>query len=274
MTAALPARRSLVFFRLLSLTLLAHALSLGAFAAEAAPRIDLPLAQRGTLTVGATTDSFPYGYIDEDQRLTGFTVELLDAVTRAMHLPIRRVALPGREMQRRFRAGEFDFLQSLSQTTDREAFADFSIPFLTLQGALFVQKTASPIRTLADFSGRKFAIVGAGSIGEQFFAARGIRVEAVNVSSTTEGLALVESGACAGVYASHLTALSVIARSGYRNIAQFGDPIPDHDIRHCFAVHKGDAQLLARLNEGLAIVRATGEFDRIYTRWFGASAPR
>ena len=235
----------------------------------APPRQSLPVAQRGILVVGAANDSFPYGYVDEKGQPTGFTVDLLDAVARIMNLQIRRELMPGREIQARFRAGEFDLLQALSQTTDRDNYADFSTPFLTLQGAIFVQKNRSPIRQLADFSGRRFAVVGIDSIGQQFFAKHGIQVEAVNVSSTTEGLALVESGACVGVYASQLTALSVIKRRGYANVIQFGAPVPDHDIRHCFPVHKGDAQLLARLNEGLALIRANGEFARIYERWFG-----
>ena len=32
---------------------------------------------------------------------------------------------------------------------------------------------------------------------------------------------------------------------------------------------KADATLLARLNEGLALLHRTGEFDEIYRRWFG-----
>jgi signal transduction histidine kinase/CheY-like chemotaxis protein len=34
-------------------------------------------------------------------------------------------------------------------------------------------------------------------------------------------------------------------------------------------VHKGDTQLLARLNEGLAILNRSGEFQKIYDHWFG-----
>src|SRR6478735_1192894 len=78
-----------------------------------------PLSARHPLVVGVTTDSYPYGFIDENGNPTGFSADLLDAVARTMGLEIRRVALPGRELHERFRQGEFDLLQILSQTADR-----------------------------------------------------------------------------------------------------------------------------------------------------------
>ena len=244
-----------------------------ALAQPAAPgtpgRVGRPLAERSPLLVGASTDSVPYAYVEPDGKWSGFTVELLDAVARTMNLRIERVPATGRDLQQRFRDGEFDFMQLLSQSPERERYADFSVPVLNLQGAIFVQQRGSSIRTLADFNGKKFAIIGVGSIGEQFLRDRGINVEAVYVNSTSEGLRRVETGECAGVFASHLTVLSLIEKGGAHNLVQFGPPLADYDIRHCFAVHKGDAQLLARLNEGLAILHYSGEFDRIYAKWFG-----
>jgi ABC-type amino acid transport substrate-binding protein len=107
------------------------------------PLIGQPLSNRKILIVGATTDSFPYGYLGDDGALTGFGGDLLDAVARVMNLQIKRVSMPGRQLQARFRTGEFDFLQALSQTGDRETYAEFSVPYLTLQSAILCRnKTA------------------------------------------------------------------------------------------------------------------------------------
>ena len=234
-----------------------------------APHVGQPLSQRGTLIVGGANDTYPYGYIGPDGGWIGFSGDVMEAVARVMNLSIKRVGLSSREVQDRFRDGEFDFLQSLSQTTDRDRYADFSVPFLTLQGAIFVRKHGSPVKQIEDLAGKRFALVGANSIGAQFLHDHGIMVETVLVSSTEDGLRRVESGDCAATFVSQLTALSVIEHSGLHNVAMLGLPFPDYDIRHCFAVHKGDALLLARLNEGLAILHRNGEFDQIYNRWFG-----
>jgi signal transduction histidine kinase/CheY-like chemotaxis protein len=227
------------------------------------------LAARQPLIVGVTTDSYPYGFIDQNGRPTGFSTDILDAVARVMNFQIRRIATPGRDLHERFRLGEFDMLQTLSQTAERDAFADFSVPYLQLQGTVFIHKHASPIRRLEDFNGRKFAIVGARSIGEKFLRDQNLRVEKILVSSSEEALRLLDRGEVSGTFLSQLTALSVIERAHLDNVVMFGRPLDDYDIRHCYAVHKGDAVLLARLNEGLAILRRTGEFDAIYHRWFG-----
>jgi signal transduction histidine kinase len=238
-------------------------------AATRRPDLTRPLSERQPLVVGVTTDSFPYGYIDKDGRCTGFSVDLLDAVARVMNLRIIRVTAEGRVMQQRFHDGEFDFLQALSQTAEREAYGDFSVPYLTLQGALFVRKSATPIHTLEDLNGKKFAVIGAGSIGEQFLRDHHLRIEPVYVSSTEDALRRVERGECAATFGSLLTALSAMERRNLRDIEVFGQPFADYDIRHCFVVHKGDTHILARLNEGLAILQRTGEYNRIYDKWFG-----
>ncbi|MDE3085004.1 MAG: transporter substrate-binding domain-containing protein, partial [Verrucomicrobiota bacterium] len=165
--------------------------------------------------------------------------------------------------------GEFDMLQTYSQTAARDDFTDFSVPFLTLRGTIFVRKHKSPIHQLSDFNGRRFAIIGKESIGERFLSDHHLQVEAVYVSSSEEALELINDGLCTGTFLSYLTALSVIDRAHLQNVEMFGDPFTNYDIRHCFAVHKGDTLLLARLNEGLAILNRTGEFQEIYNHWFG-----
>jgi len=39
------------------------------------------------------------------------------------------------------------------------------------------------------------------------------------------------------------------------------------------AVKKGNAELLAKLNQGLAAIRADGSYDRIYAQYLGAPTP-
>ena len=43
--------------------------------------------------------------------------------------------------------------------------------------------------------------------------------------------------------------------------------------RYCYAVNKGNADLLSRLNEGLAILKKTGQYEKIYNKWLGVLEP-
>src|SRR6185295_938862 len=105
--------------------------------------------------------------------------------------------------------------------------------------------------------------------GEIFIRQHLENARIIHVSSIEEGLRLVASGRYDAIFSSRLSALSVIERDRIRNIKALGPPLSGYDVRHCIAVHKGDAALLARLNEGLEILHRTGEFDQIYRRWFG-----
>ncbi|HKB90493.1 MAG TPA: transporter substrate-binding domain-containing protein, partial [Opitutaceae bacterium] len=227
--------------------------------------------RRDTLTVGATSNVFPYSYIDDKGVLTGFVVELFDALARAEDFEVHRVVAPSAEIQRRFRAGEFDCLQVMGLTPERVPYTDFSLPFITFQGAIFVRKNPLRFKSLQDLDGQTIAILGSDSYSERFFRKNdGLKdMQIISANSPTEAIEWVSSGRAAAAFLSRLTALSVIERTHARNVVQLGAPLAGLNIPRCVAVHEGDAVLLARINEGLAILYRNGEFDRIYQKWFG-----
>jgi ABC-type amino acid transport substrate-binding protein len=95
-----------------------------------------PLSQRQPLTVGVFTDAYPYSYLDSEGHIAGFSADVLDAVTRAVNLQIKRVEGPTDQIRARFQHGEFDLLQYHGITPGRLSYAEFSTPFLSLQGCV------------------------------------------------------------------------------------------------------------------------------------------
>ncbi|MEO7414949.1 MAG: transporter substrate-binding domain-containing protein [Opitutaceae bacterium] len=240
----------------------------GAIAAGATrPRLREPL------MVGATSDSFSYSFINRDGELDGFSVDLLNAIARTMNLKIQRTIRGTKETNDLFVQGEFDLLQAYSESATRVEFADFTVPYLTLQGAVFVRRRDNPVQKFQDLAGRTFALVGVGSIGEDFLRAHGLKCRIISTNSFTESLRLVQSGQADATFGSRLSVLSVVERENFNNIVQLEGESTEIDLRIGFAVHKGDAVLLARLNEGLAVLRRTGEYDRIYQKWFDRFDP-
>jgi hypothetical protein len=62
-------------------------------------------------------------------------------------------------------------------------------------------------------------------------------------------------------------AMQLFQERRFRDLRRVGPPLLQE--RYCMAVREGDAELLAALNEGLNILKASGEYDRIYETWFG-----
>ena len=225
--------------------------------------------ENGFIVVGAATDSFPYSFIDATGESRGFSADVIDATARAVNLRIKRTALPNREIQANFIRGEYDALECYGQSAAREATCDFSVPYTNFEGAIFVRSNDKTVKTVADLRGRIFALQGVRSIGEDFLNTTGLDCQRVYSSSSLASFLLMEAGKADASIGARLTALSVIDRLRLNHIKELNVPVVGFDIRHCFAVHKGNAALLARLNEGLAIIHRTGEYERIYRRWFG-----
>jgi signal transduction histidine kinase/CheY-like chemotaxis protein len=227
-----------------------------------------PLAKRQPLSVGMFTDAYPYSYIDSDGNPAGFAVDVLDAVAKAVNLRIERIAGSADQIRGRFQNGEFDLLQYHAISQGHQKFAESGTPFLSLQGCVYVRSDGD-IHTMNDLNGRRFGVMGTTGLGERLLRDNNIRAHVVPVSSQEELLQRISVGEFDGGFLSQLTELSVSRKLHLSNIRILGRPFDGYDIQQAFAVHPGDAELLARLNEGLAIIQRTGEYDRIYRKNFG-----
>ncbi len=186
-----------------------------------------------------------------------------------MSIKIKRINAPASELAELFQSSNLNMLQSFSPSPGREVFADFSVHYMALQGSYFVRKNDPRYQNPTELNNAEVAIPGFNSIGEKFLRDNGITARLVHTNSVRESLQELNAGKHDAAFAARLSALAHIDRDHLDNIKALGQPLVGYDIRNCFAVRKGDAILLARLNEGLAIINRSGEYDIIYNKWFG-----
>ena len=223
------------------------------------------------LVVGAATDHYPYSYRETGSgRLTGFAVELLDAVAGVSGITLERVTGTSADLNRRFYAGEFPVAQVFAYASGSQGRTKFSAPYLTLKGAFFVRtNNRSSIDSIADLAGRS-VIVGAGSAGEEFLRQTGVAMTLVPVDSADASLRLLAEGRHDAALTSRLTGMAIVTRDALK-VRPMGPPIDELTVSLCFASHDDDR--LIQLNEGLAILYRTGDYERIYRRWFARYEP-
>ncbi len=190
-----------------------------------------------------------------------------------MDFTLKWVPMSGANFQSILLSSQVDILAGYTRTPGREKYMDFSVPYLELQGALFVRKDKNLIYGISDLNGRELVIVSKGSVGDQFVSDKHLNVHVVYEHTVLQALKELNAGQHDAVFSSRLTALSLIDYFKLSNVRPLGVPVDGYPIVLCFAVRKGDSQLLARLNEGLAIMHRTGEFDQIYNKWFGRLEP-
>jgi PAS domain S-box-containing protein len=84
-------------------------------------------------------------------------------------------------------------------------------------------------------------------------------------------LRLLSSGKYDCALIGKLQGLYFVNKLGLKNIITVGKPLTSQ--KYCFAVSRGNEELLSSLNEGLKILEHTGRYEEIYNKWFGVLEP-
>jgi len=234
------------------------------WAQEAGPERDPTI----PIVMGSPNDFYPYSFVEGSGPLQGFSIDVAEAVARAVKLQIRWRSLDSDKQEDAMLSGDLDALSFWSETKARRAVVDFSVPVVRFETVVVVKKDEKTIRSAADLKGRRVAVGLKGTVSELYAIEQ--QPEAVRIYSknTEEFLQLLSAGDVDAAVMSRLTAVSRIERYGLKNLRVL-EGVPGYDVRYCLVTRKGDALLLARFNEGLAIIHRTGEYEDIYYKWFG-----
>jgi signal transduction histidine kinase/ActR/RegA family two-component response regulator len=207
----------------------------------------------------------PFEFVDASGNPSGFNIDLLRRVGTIMNLDIQINLGPWDEVRAQLERGEIDLLPGMHKTAARDLLVDFSIPhFISSYGVYTGQ--ASGIRGIEDLAGKRVA-VQAGDVGHDYLVEQGLTGDLLTFNTVEDTFRAVLDGDADCAVASMIQASTLLQDKRYASMGQIGPPLLQQ--RYCMAVTKGDAELLAALNEGLSILKANGEYDRIYEKWFG-----
>ena len=240
--------------------------------AEMRPAFSQPANDTPSIKIGVLVDNYPFSYRNQQGRMEGFAYELVREIELSMGLRFERVQGTTKEINSAFQSKQVALLQSYARFPEREAATDFSVPYLTMAGQIFVRQDETAIKSLADLKGRK-VLVHRGSLGDQLLLKAGLGDSISYVDSVEQALVKLDRGEGDATLATRLTGLALAHQVGLKNVRALDVTIEGYDVAYCIAVQKGDSVLLARVNEGMALLVRTGKFDQLYKKWFGFAAP-
>lgn len=220
----------------------------------------------GPIIVGGDQAFPPYEFLDTKGKPAGYNVDLIRAVAEVMGLEIEIRLGPWSQVRSALERGEIDAIEGMFYSKKRDKLVDFSVPHTIVHNAIFIREDYESIKTLEDLEGKEI-IVQQGDIMHDYILEKGVSEKLILVDSAEEALRLLASGKhqCAlllerqGMFLAHKFKLT--------NITTTGPPFSPN--QYCFAVHKGDHELLGKLNEGLRIIKATGRYGEIFNHWLG-----
>ncbi len=111
------------------------------------------------LQSAAEPDYPPFSIARSDGAAGGLAVELLRAAAKEIGREVQFKSAPWSQIKGELARGEIDVLPLVGRTPEREALFDFTIPYLTLHGALFVREGETTIRSLGDLPGKRIAVM-------------------------------------------------------------------------------------------------------------------
>ncbi|MGX9365158.1 PAS domain S-box protein [Desulfoplanes sp. PS50] len=211
----------------------------------------------------------PFEFQDETGQPAGFNVDMIRAVAREMGLEIKIELGPWHEVRSQVEQGEIDILMGMSKSLDRDRLVDFSIPHYISSFAVFVPKGSS-ITSLHHIS-KKTVLVQQGGTGHDYVHKLEDVEHVIAVDTVADALRDLRQGRGDCALLPRLQAMVVIHEQDWTDVIPVGEPILQRG--YCFAVPEGRSDLLAVLNEGLSIIKDSGEYDAIYDRWLGVYEP-
>ena len=212
---------------------------------------------------GADYDFFPYEGLDQQANPSGLNLELIEAISTRMNLEVDYRLDVWTEVIKDLQEGEID-LVAMFKLPEREEFFDFSEPFTMVYHSIFIRDDSPPIRYMSDLIGKKI-IIQAYAATHYYFRQFDDHYDLILAESEPEALALLASGDYDCAVISAIGGNHVIKELELENIISTGPPLIPNE--YCFAVRKGNTALLEIINDGLAEVKASGEFDRIRDEW-------
>jgi arginine/lysine/histidine/glutamine transport system substrate-binding/permease protein len=202
-------------------------------------------------------------------KLTGFDVELLEAIGEELKRPIEWVSLPFDGLIPALQSGSIDAAVSgMTITSERAQTLAFSIPYFKAGLAIAVQENNDNIKSFDELKGKKIA-VQIGTTG----ASTATGIEGTKVSQfDSAALALQEllNGKVDAVVNDAAVTLYAVKEAGLQGVKVVGEQITEE--YYGIALPK-NSPLVDEINNALITLLEDGKYEAIYEKWFAGKAP-
>ena len=244
---------------------------------------ELPPSTNRTIQSASELDYPPFSIIREDGSAGGFSVELLEAAAEAVQLKVNFKVGPWNEIKTALINGHLDALPLVSYSEERDNQMDFTAPYLRMHGSIFVRKGDETIKRETDLKG-KTVIVMRGDTAHEYVVRNDLTDKIILTDSYEKAFQMLSAGKYDAIVVQHLVGLQIVKKLQISNVRSVRplyetslkptpEPLSGFEQKFCIAVKEGDKELQALLNEGLALIFASGKYDELYKKWFTPILP-
>jgi polar amino acid transport system substrate-binding protein len=257
-------------FPLIIVGLAAIALPLSLARPAAADRLD-DIKARGKLLIGVTESSPPFSFRDGRNGIVGYDVDLAAEVAKRLGVAAEKIPIINAERISALQQDRVDLIAvGMTRAKSRAGEVDFSYAYLDSPHMILVRKD-SGIERIAEFAGRKLALVRSASVDAKLKAAvPGLQIAFFDTYDAA--FAALSAHRVDGFLADKMLVLWFAQKSGHaKDFALIGDYQLPRTAG--FALKKDEPRFLDFVDQTLLGLEQSGTAARIYDKWF-APLPR
>jgi len=220
--------------------------------------------------VGTDAAYAPFESQNEKGKIVGFTIDIVNAAAAKAGIQVKFVNTPWEGIFNALGQGDRDMLaSSITITEERKQSMDFTNPYFDAVQLIAV-KDGSKIAKFADLKKAKVGVQTGTTGDEAVTKLLGKTSTAIKrFESTPLALKELEAGGVDAVVADNGVVIHYVANNPGGKFKTVSDKefVPE---QYGFAVKKGNAELLGKVNEGIAAIKADGSYNTIYKKYFGS----
>lgn len=251
---------------MLAVFMLASVLTMAA-SAKGSDDLLKTIQERGTIIVGLEGDWAPWSYVDENDELTGYDVEIAKAIADKLGVEIQIVPGEWDGLFAGMDAGRYDMVVNGVEVTEERADKyDFSTPYAYIRTALIVKGDNDSIKTFVDLKGKKTA----NSIASTYMnLAESYGATCYGVSTLDETLTMVLQGRVDATLNAIVSFTDYMAQHPDSNLKVVATTEEASNV--AIPMRKGDetASLREAVNKAIDELREDGTLSELSTRFFG-----
>ncbi len=222
-----------------------------------------------TLKVGTTLDFAPFEFRDPDEKeFQGFDMDIIRAISREIGKPVEIGDINFEGLIPSLKSGNVDlFIAAITITDERKKLISFSDPYYESGLTIMIRANDPSMHSFADLAGKKVGVIVSSTgldIAKNIPDAQILEYENTNDSFP----ALKNREIDALIYDRPVNAYAV-ATNQVTGVKILPDVLTQEN--YGIAVRKDNDELLQQINEALKKLHESGEYDQIYSKWFGTS---
>jgi polar amino acid transport system substrate-binding protein len=222
--------------------------------------------------VGTDAAYAPFESQNAKAEIVGFDIDVVKAVAAKAGFEIRFINTPWEGIFNALLQGDRDLVVSaVSITPERLQTMDFSEPYFDAQQLIAVKQN-SKVAKFSDLKNLKVGVQTGTSGDDAITKLQGKNSPNIKRFELTPlALKELEAGGVDAVVADNGVIVNYVANNPGGGFKAITDPgfVSEH---YGIALKKGNTELLAKVNQGLAGIKADGTYQTLYAKYFGAAA--